>query len=97
MISLQYELLARAEHDRVVSEAPRCATPFEFVDRIIQNAQQAIQRSRKLLEQTKHQAHPGTGGAYLGINPAGAHAAGIVTSSVRSRSDFVPPMRARSP
>ncbi|MFB0491167.1 hypothetical protein ABIE45_003753 [Methylobacterium sp. OAE515] len=56
-------------------------------DRIIQNAQQAIQRSRKSLEQTKHQVHPGTGGAYLGINPAGAHAAGIGTSSVRSRND----------
>jgi hypothetical protein len=55
-------------------------------DRIIQTAQQAIRRSRKLLEQTKHQVHPGTGGADLGINPAGAHAAGIGTSSVRSRT-----------
>ncbi|MGH1571019.1 hypothetical protein ACRAWG_10425 [Methylobacterium sp. P31] len=55
MTPLQHLLLSVAEHDRVLAEANRRAMTSEFDARVVRNARQAIQRSRELLEATKHQ------------------------------------------
>jgi hypothetical protein len=55
MTPLHHLILPRTKPGRAVSEATRRAEISEFDQRIIRNARMAIQRSRKLLEETKHQ------------------------------------------
>ena len=55
MTPLQHLILPRSEHDKGLAEPTRRAMISEFDQRIIRNAQEAIERSRELLEATKHQ------------------------------------------
>jgi hypothetical protein len=50
--------LSPAEHDAALLKIARRAMLIEYDRTIIQNARQAIQRSRELLEATEHQVRP---------------------------------------
>lgn len=47
--------LSPAEHEQAVARIARRAMLIEYDRTIIKNSRQAIQRSRELLEATKHQ------------------------------------------
>jgi hypothetical protein len=49
---------SRADRDRVLIQIARRTALAEYDRRIIENTQQIIQRSRELLERTKHQVLP---------------------------------------
>jgi hypothetical protein len=53
-----YRPLSSAEHERALAKIVRRAALLEYDRSIIQSARQAIQRSRELLDATKHQVIP---------------------------------------
>jgi hypothetical protein len=55
MTPLRHLILPHIKPGRAVAEATRRAEICEFDQRIIRNAREALQRSRELLEETKHQ------------------------------------------
>ena len=53
-----FRSLILPEHEQALARIPRRALLIEYDRTIIQNTRNAIQRSRELLEATKHQVLP---------------------------------------